>query len=75
MRAKRLVIRRALPNVCNTLYIQRFAPERFADVQPKKGEYSFALYIRTKRLATKRLVRKRLARRVFPRHEQLLGRL
>jgi hypothetical protein len=59
LRAKRLVKRRALPNVCNTLYIQRFAPELFADVQPKK--VSFALYIRTKRLATKRLVRKRLA--------------
>ena len=37
--AKRLVKRRALPNVCNTVYIQRFAPERFADVQPKKGEF------------------------------------
>ena len=39
VRAKRLVKRRALPNVCATLYIQRFAPERFADVQPKKGEF------------------------------------
>ena len=38
-RAKRLVKRRALPNVCNTVYIQCFAQERFADVQPKKGEF------------------------------------
>jgi len=54
-------------------FIQRFAPERFADVQPKKGEFCTLHSYQT--FCTERLLRKRLARRVFPRHEQLLGRL